>query len=170
MGMTSRPSTVTTEQIERSIHFIRGHRVMLAPDLALLFGVATRRLNEQVKRNVDRFPPDFMFQLSVQELRDLKSQIATSSWGGTRTLPYAFTEHGTVMLANVLNSPTAVTASIEVVRAFVRMRQMVVAHKELARKIEALERKYDGQFEVVFEAIRELMAPPEPRKKGRIGF
>jgi hypothetical protein len=169
--MADKPTLSGSEQLERYIHFIRGHRVMLAPDLARLFGVATKRLNEQVKRNLDRFPEDFMFQLTADEHVALRSQFATSKGkGGTRYLPYAFTEHGTVMLANVLNSPTAVKASIEVVRAFIRLRQMLVSQQALARKLAALERKYDGQFQVVFEAIRELMTPPEPKKKQRIGF
>jgi hypothetical protein len=142
-------------------------------DLATLYGVHTKVLNQMVKRNRTRFPEDFMFQLSFQELADLSSQIVTSNSAAKMDLrrrSYAFTDHGVVMLASILHSQTAVSASIEVVRTFVRLRQMVASHRELARKIEALERKYDGQFEVVFEAIRELMTPPEPKKKGRIGF
>ncbi len=160
---------VPAERIERAILVIRGEKVMLDEDLATLYGVTTKRLNEQVKRNIDRFPDTFMFQLTRLEFEDLKSQIATSSWGGRRTLPYVFTEHGVVMLASVLNSPTAVAASIEVVKAFVRLRQMLASNEELARKLDALEKKYDAQFKMVFDAIRQLMAPPEKEKR-RIGF
>ncbi len=142
---------------------------MLDADLANLYGVTTKRLNEQVKRNIDRFPDTFMFQLSRSEFDKLKSQFATSSWGGRRKLPNAFTEHGVVMLASVLNSPTAVSASIEVVKAFVRLRQILASNVELARKLEILEKKYDAQFKVVFDAIRQLMTPPEKEKR-QIGF
>jgi hypothetical protein len=162
-------SLIPSERIERSILFIRGHKVMLDSDLAVLYGVTTKRLNEQVNRNRDRFPEDFMFQLSKPEFAILKSQNATSSWGGRRTPPYAFTEHGVVMLASVLNSPIAVHASLQVVRAFVRLREILSTHKDLARKLNALERKYDSQFAVVFEAIRKLMTPPIPKRRP-IGF
>jgi len=144
---------------------------MLDADLAELYGVTTKRLNEQVKRNASRFPGDFMFQLTPDETRILRSQFATSrsGWGGRRALPYAFTEHGAVMLASVLNSPTAVDASVQVVRAFVRLREILATHKDLARKLEDLEKKYDARFRVVFDAIRKLMAPPE-RPRRQIGF
>jgi hypothetical protein len=160
---------LSAQRLERSILLIRGQRVMLDEDLAALYGVTTKRLNEQVRRNVDRFPPDFMFQLSLEEFTHLRSQIATARWGGRRTPPYAFTEHGAVMLASVLNSPIAVHASIEVVRAFVRLRQLLASHEELARKLMTLEKKYDAQFKVVFDAIRALMKPPEPKRRS-IGF
>lgn len=145
---------------------------MLDADLAVLYGVTTGRLNEQVKRNKDRFPPDFMFQLTPVELAALKSQIAISKpgRGGRRKLPSAFTEHGPVMLASVLNSPVAVQASIQVVRAFLQLRGILAAHSELARKLHELERKYDAQFRVVFDAIRELMEPPARPEPKRIGF
>jgi hypothetical protein len=144
---------------------------MLDVDLATLYGVTTKRLNEQVSRNVRRFPKDFMFQLTDSELQTLRSQIATSKpqRGGRRTRPYAFTEHGAIMLASVLNSDSAVAASVQVVRAFVRLRLAVASHAELARKLDAMERKYDAQFRVVFTAIRRLMSPPA-RAGGRIGF
>ena len=144
---------------------------MLDEDLALIYGVSTKRLNEQVKRNRPRFPEDFMFRLTAEETSLLKSQFATSSAGhsGRRKLPYAFTGHGAVMLASVLNTPVAVQASIQVVRAFIRLRQILAEHRELARRLDALEKKYDGQFRVVFDAIRRLMAPPEHRRK-QIGF
>ena len=162
-------SLIPNERIERSILFIRGHKVMLDSDLAVLYGVTTKRLNEQVNRNRDRFAEDFMFQLTKLEFAILKSQNATPSWGGRRTLPYAFTEHGVVMLASVLNSPIAVLASLQVVRTFVRLREILSTHKDLARKLNALEKKYDSQFAVVFEAVRKLMTPPTPKRR-RIGF
>ncbi len=143
---------------------------MLDEDLAEIYGVTTKRLNEQVKRNKDRFPEDFMFRLTVEEFAALRSQFATSRWGGRRYPPNAFTEHGAVMLASVLNSPIAVEASIQVVRAFVRLRELLTSHKELARKLADLERKYDQQFQVVFDAIRKLMEPPPEKEKRRIGF
>lgn len=158
-------------RIVSAIHDVRGHRVMLDADLAALFGVSTGRLNEQVKRNRGRFPDDFMFTLTADEAANLKSQFATSSpgWGGTRKLPNVFTEHGAVMLANVLRSRVAVEASILVVRAFVQLREFALTHAELARRLDALEGRYDAQFKVVFQAIRELMAPPDTPRK-RIGF
>lgn len=158
--------------LEEKIFNIRGRRVMLDSDLAKIYGVLPKRLNEQVKRNRDRFPPDFLFQLTGEEVDALRSQIATSKpgRGGRRHQPYAFTEHGAVMLASVLNSPAAVHASIQVVRAFVRLREIVGIHKELADKVDALEAKYDSQFRVVFEAIRELMRPPPKTLGSRIGF
>jgi len=145
---------------------------MLVSDLARLYGVTTKRLNEQVRRNIDRFPQDFMFQLTREEYDALRSQIATLKTGRgqhRKYLPYAFTEHGAVMLANVLNSPTAVQASIQVVRAFVRLREMMITHTELARRLDELEKKYDKQLAVVFEAIRALMAPTKKETR-RIGF
>ncbi len=147
---------------------------MLDRDLATLYGVTPKRLNEQVKRNRHRFPPDFMFQLTTEEAGVLRSQIATLKPTGRgrhrKYLPYAFTEHGAVMLATVLNSAIAVTASIQVVRAFVRLRAVIVAHKELARKLRELENKFDRQFKVVFEAIRQLMEPPALPPSRPIGF
>jgi hypothetical protein len=158
-------------EIESTIHTLRGHRVMLDSDLAAIYGVSVKRLNEQVKRNKDRFPQDFMFRLTNQELINLKSQFATtrSSWGGRRTLPNAFTEHGAIMLANVLNSPVAVQASIQVVRAFLHLRELVATHRDLLQKINAMEKKYDTQFKAVFDAIRQMMFPE--KKSGKlIGF
>ena len=157
------------ERIERVILFIRGEKVMLDSDLAELYGVETKVLNQAVKRNASRFPLDFMFQLTLDELANLKSQFVTSSWGGVRKLPYAFTEHGALMLANVLNSERAAQTSVQVVRVFVRLRQMLVSNAELARKLAALEQKYDAQFKVVFDAIRQLMSPPAKPKR-EIGF
>ena len=165
---------VPAEHIDPLIVVVRGQRVLLYSDLAKLYGVTTTRLNEQVKRNLDRFPTDFMFRLIQEEWDALISQIATSKGGrgGRRKLPYAFTEHGAVMAANVLNSPVAVRASITVVRAFVRLRQMIASHEDLARKLDILEKKFakhDAQFRVVFDAIRQLMEPPPPRRRS-IGF
>jgi len=143
---------------------------MLDSDLAALYGVTTSRLNEQVRRNAERFPSDFMFRLEALEVARLRSQIAISNEGrgGRRTPPLAFTEHGALMLASVLNSPTAVQASIHVVRAFVRLRALLASHVELARKIKELETRYDAQFKVVFEAIEEMMA--EDESKPIVGF
>ena len=155
------------------LHFIctlRGQRVILDSDLARLYGVSTKRLNEQVRRNQDRFPSDFMFQLTQKEAKNLRSQIATSSfYGGRRYLPYVFTEHGALMAANILNSPRAIAMSVAVVRAFVQLRRMSLSVGSLARKINNLEGKYDAQFKKVFDAIRELMMPPLPPRQ-RIGF
>jgi hypothetical protein len=153
---------------------LHGHKVLLDADLADLYGIKTRRLNEQVRRNIDRFPADFMFKLTSQEFVNLKSQFATSSsgWGGKRKLPFAFTEHGALMAASVLNSPRAVEMSIFVVRAFVKLRNMLATHRQLAAKLGELERKlatHDQNIVVLFDAIRSLMAPPAKPKR-RIGF
>ena len=144
---------------------------MLDADLAVLYGVSTKRLNEQVRRNRSRFPDDFMFQLTAEEVRSLRSQFATSKQGrgGRRYAPLVFTEQGIAMLSTVLNSERAIQVNIEIMRAFVRLREMIATHKDLARKLEVLEKKYDAQFRVVFDAIRELMAPPESKRR-KIGF
>ena len=161
------------ERIERSILLIRGHKVMLDADLAALYGVATKVLVQSVRRNPSRFPEDFMVQLTFQEFTRLRSQIVTSNTerrrGGRRYLPYAFTEQGVAMLSSVLRSKRAIQVNVEIMRAFVRLRQMLASHADLARKLDALEGKYDAQFKVVFDAIRELMAPPV-RKPRPIGF
>ena len=169
--MTQRAtSVVPLERIERSIFLIRGHKVMLSTHLAALYEVEPRALVQAVKRNRERFPRDFMFQLTRVEFRNLKSQFVISSWGGLRrATPYAFTEQGVAMLSSVLRSERAVRVNIEIMRAFVRLRELLTTHKDLARKLEALERKYDAQFKVVFDAIRELMAPPQLKRR-RIGF
>jgi len=162
---------VSLEHIEQSILLIRHQKVMLDSDLAELYGVSTKRLNEQVKRNRARFPGDFMFQLTVSETEILRSQFATSKkgGGGRRYLPYAFTEQGVAMLSSVLNSERAIQVNIEIMRAFVRLRRILASHAALARKLDALEKKYDAQFKVVFDAIREMMKPPEFKKRP-IGF
>lgn len=163
-------SIVPVERIEKAIFLIRGQKVMLDQDLAELYAVATRVLVQAVKRNIERFPSDFMFQLTGQEFKDLRSQsVISSSWGGRRYPPYAFTEQGVAMLSSVLKSQRAIHANIEIMRAFVRLRRMLAESAELARRLDELERKYDAQFKLVFDAIRELMAPPEP-PKNRIGF
>ena len=170
--MAKKKSLVPVERIEQAIVLIRGQKVMLDRDLAELYGVTTKAFKQAVKRNIDRFPADFMFILSHQEFTDLRSQFVTSSssqWGGTRYKPMAFTEQGVAMLSSVLRSKRAVQVNIEIMRAFVRLRQMLAAHKDLSRKLAALEKKYDEQFKIVFEAIRELMTPPEKETK-RIGF
>ncbi len=142
---------------------------MLSPDLAELYGVETKVLMQAVRRNLDRFPGDFAFQLSDQDVRNLRSQIVTSSWGGTRYFPYAFTEQGVAMLSSVLRSPQAVAVNIEIMRIFVRMRRFAETNKELAARLDELEERYDDQFKAVFEAIRELMAPKAGAKRP-IGF
>ena len=172
--MVRKRSKISIPEIEDKIFLIRKGKVMLDSDLAELYGVTTKRLNEQVRRNLDRFPKDFMFQLTKAEDQNLKSQIATSKkgHGGRRKLPYAFTEHGAIMLASVLNSERAVETSILVVRAFVRLRQMLFAHKEISRKISELEKRltgHDQDLKAILTAIKQLMASPIVRKK-QIGF
>jgi len=168
---------VPAERIEKAILLIRGQKVLLDKDLARLYGVPTGRLNEQVRRNRKRFPDDFMFQLSKDEMENWRSQFAISNSAakmGLRRRPYAFTEQGVAMLSSVLNSDRAVEVNIAIMRAFVRLREIMSTHKDLARKLDELERKlaeHDDKFAVVFEAIRQLMVPPpEIEKKRRIGF
>jgi len=167
MGDLRQP--VPAELIENKIYLIRGQKVMLDKDLAELYGVSTSVLNKAVSRNLDRFPSDFMVQLTREEFTNLKCRFGTSSWGGTRKLPRAFTEQGVAMLAGVLRSKRAVQVNIQIMRAFIRLRQMLSTHADLAGKLEALESKYDSQFRVVFDAIRALMAEPE-KPKPKIGF
>jgi hypothetical protein len=161
--------SIPTERIEQSILLIRGHKVTLDKDLAELYGVETFNLNKAVKRNLDRFPPHFMFQLTFQEFTHLRFQFGISSWGGRRIPPYAFTEQGVAMLSSVLHSKRAIQVNITIMDTFVRPRQMLSSHEALARKLATLEKKYDAQFKVVFDAIRELMKPAEPKHQ-RIGF
>lgn len=165
---------VPVESIGQRILLIRGAKVMLDSDLAELYGVTTKRLNEQAKRNLDRFPADFMFQLADDEHAALRSQFATSKTGrgGRRYAPYVFTEHGAIMAATILNSPKAIEMSVFVVRAFIRLREVLSTHKELATKLEALERKVGGHDQAIaglIDAIRQLMAPPAQNKRP-IGF
>ena len=144
--------------------------MLLSHDLARLYAVEPKRLVEAVTRNQLRFPPDFMFQLNRHEWDILKSHIATSRWGGVRKMPYAFTEHGVAMLSSVLHSPRAIAMNIEIMRAFVRMRRMVVEHADLAARLDRLEKEYDVKFKVIFDAIRQLMMPPAEPPRTRIGF
>lgn len=160
---------IPSERIESKILLLRGKKVMLDRDLAALYGVETRKLNQQVKRNVKRFPEDFMFRLNKKEFEILKSHFVTSSWGGVRKLPYAFTEQGVAMLSSVLNSDRAIQVNIQIMRTFTKLREMLITHADLRRKIEAMERKYDQRFRIVFEALRSLLKPPTKKRK-EIGF
>jgi hypothetical protein len=167
--IVKKTSIIPAERIEHAIFLIRGQKVMLDTHLAALYGVATKVFNQAVKRNSERFPADFMFQLTVEEFGNLKSPIVTSSWGGRRYPPRAFTEQGVAMLSGVLKSKRAVQVNIEIMRAFVRLRQMLASNRDLAKRLDALEAKYDTQFKAVFDAIRELMRTPTPPRRP-IGF
>lgn len=176
MPQITRTELVSAEHIARSIVVLRGQKVLLDSELAELYGVTTARLNQQVRRNRKRFPADFLFELTAEEFANLKLHFATSSWGGRRTLPLAFTEHGAIMVATVLNSPRAVEMSVYVVRAFVKLRELLASNRDLARKFAALERslvaldlKTQHRFKEVYQAIRALMAVPSPRRRP-IGF
>lgn len=162
---------IPIEVIQQKIYLIRGHKVMLDNDLAELYAVETRVLNQAVKRNIKRFPSDFLFQLSRAEAAELsRSQFVTLKRGqNIKYLPYAFTENGVAMLSGVLNSDRAIAVNIQIMRTFTKLRELLATHKELRRKVEEIEKKYDHQFKVVFEAIRQLMAPAETNKK-KIGF
>ncbi len=165
---------IPTAIIENRIFLIRGHKVMLSPHLAELYGVFPKVLIQAVKRNKERFPNDFLFQLNNKEYEILKSQIVTSSWGGARRAkPYAFTEQGVAMLSSVLNSPRAIQVNIAIMRAFVKLREILSTHKELAHKFKQLEKRvgrHDEEIEAIFDAIRQLMAPPPEPPKRKIGF
>ena len=168
--MTENTGLIPMERIERAILLIRHEKVMLDSDLAAIYGVTTKRLNEQVKRNLSRFPADFMFQLTEAEKLEVVANCDhLDRLKFSPHLPFAFTEHGALMLANVLNSERAAQTSVQVVRAFVRLRQLLASNSELARKLNTLEKKYDAQFKVVFDAIRQLMSPVETKRK-EIGF
>jgi len=159
------------KRVENHIFFVRGHKVMLSTDLAELYEVEPRVLVQAVKRNKERFPDDFMFQLTKEEFENMKSQFVISSWGGMRrATPYAFTEQGIAMLSSVLRSKRAIQVNIEIMRAFVRIRKMLISNAELARKLKILEKKYDEQFKVVFEAIYQLMDTSEKKTDRKIGF
>ena len=159
---------IPAELIERKIYLIRGHKVMVDRDLAEMYGVETRVLNQAVRRNIDRFPDDFMFALTREEIMNL-SQIVISSRIKHAPNVFVFTEQGVAMLSSVLNNRRAVQVNIAIMRAFVKLREMIASHKDLAKRLDDLEKKYDVQFRVVFDAIRQLMAPPE-KKKRKIGF
>jgi hypothetical protein len=168
--MKNETAIIPAERIDRAILVFRGQRIMLDEDLANLYQVEVKALNQAVKRNLDRFPEDFMFQLTKEETEILRSQsVTSSSWGGRRTLPYAFSEQGVAMLSSVLRGKRAVRVNIEIMRAFVRLRRMLQANTVLARQLRDLEKKYDSQFKVVFDAIRQLMVPAD-KKRHRIGF
>ena len=176
MAQAKRSALVPVHDITRAILILRGRRVILDRDLAAIYGLTTGRLNEQVRRNRERFPEDFMFQLTASELENLRSQFAISSWGGRRYRPFAFTEHGAIQAANVLNSRRAIAMGVYVVRAFVQLREIFASNKDLAGKLVALERsllaldlKTQRQFKEVYEAIRALMDTPPPKRPG-IGF
>lgn len=160
---------IPQEKIEQKIFFIRGQRVMLDKDLALLYGVTTSNLNKAVTRNIDRFPEDFMFLLTKEEFNNLIFHFGTSSWGGTRKPPRVFTEHGILMLSSVLKCKRATQVNIQIMRTFVKLRKMLASHKELLKKMEDMEKRYDAQFKIVFEAIQKLTAMSEKPKR-RIGF
>jgi len=164
---------VPVQLVERRIYMIRGQKVMLDADLAELYQVPTKRVNEQVQRNLGRFPKDFMFRLKAAEAENLRSQIATSSWGGRRNLPYAFTEHGVAMLSAVLASERAVKMSVLIIRAFVRMRELIANHKELAmrvEKIEDIQERQNSVITILADEISDMKAIPPPGPKRRIGF
>jgi phage regulator Rha-like protein len=169
--MPSQNAIVPTALISQKIFFLRGTRVMLDADLARLYGVATKNLNKAVNRNTNRFPSDFMFQLSLKELQSLRFQTGTSKLGrgGRRYAPYAFTEQGVAMLSSVLHSARAVQVNVAIMRTFVRLREMLATHEELRRKIDAMEKRYDARFQAVFETIRQMLETPIPAKKP-IGF
>ena len=162
---------IPQEIINSKILIIRGKKVMLDRDLAGLYGVDTRALNQAVRRNINRFPEDFLFPLTKEEMDNWKSQIVISNKDkmGLRKRPYAFTENGVAMLSSVLNSERAIRVNIQIMRTFTKIREMLATHKELKQKIEEMERKYDAQFKIVFDAIRQIMAPPETKEK-KIGF
>ena len=174
MSNKKNAAIVSVDQIERAIHIVRGQRVMLDSDLAKLYGVLTKRLNERVSRNEERFPSDFAFQLTEQEFMNLKSQFATSSFGhgGRRKLPWVFTEHGVAMLSTVLNSPTAIQVNIEIMRAFVRLRRLLATPGELVAQLNQLAdsvQLHDEQIKVITEILHQMMQPPDSPKR-RIGF
>jgi len=177
--MTDKLALAVMANIESRILLIRGQKVMLDADLAELYEVETKELNRAVKRNIERFPDDFMFQLSAEEFDNLrfqfgtsslKSQIGTSRWGGRRYPPYAFTEQGVAMLSSVLRSSRAIQVNIAIMRTFVQLRQMLSTNAELSRKLVAMEKNYDIKFKAIFEAIHQLMTPSDAKKKRPIGF
>jgi hypothetical protein len=172
-GGNKMQQSVPQEVIEKRIFMIRGHNVMIDKDLAVLYDIATRDLNKAVTRNLERFPADFMFQLTTKEFENLKFHFGTSSWGGTRKMPRVFTEQGVAMLSSVLNSRRAIQVNIAIMRTFVRLKTIISTHKELTHKLAELERKidkHDKDIGLIFEAIRQLMEPPPEKPKRLIGF
>jgi len=166
----SKSFPVPVKDLEKQIYLVRNHKVMLDTDLAFLYGVETRTLIQAIKRNKKRFPEDFMFQLTKEEMENLRSQFVISSHGGRRYLPHAFTEQGVAMLSGVLNSERAILVNIQIMRTFTKIRQMILSHQDLTRKIEAMERKYDQQFKVVFNAIKQLLSPSKQKPLKIKGF
>ena len=161
---------IPQEIIQSKILFIREKKVLLDRDLAELYGVKTEQLTRQVRRNMDRFPEDFLLLLTREELANLIRHFGRSSWGGTRKPPFAFTEHGILMLSSVLNSKRAIQVNVQIMKTFIQLREMLANHKELRQKIEAMEKKYDVQFQAIFKAIKELLVPAPMQPKGPIGF
>lgn len=169
---TSKEIIITDDLVVKKIHLIRGQKVMLDRDLAELYGVETKILNQAVKRNLNRFPVDFMFQLNNKEFKNLKSQIVTSSWGGLRKLPFVFTEQGIAMLSSVLNSEIAISVNIQIIRVFTRMRQILLTHKDILLQLEKIERKltgHDEDIQLIFQYLKQLLSPPQQPRR-RIGF
>ncbi|MFI5185754.1 MAG: ORF6N domain-containing protein [Chitinophagales bacterium] len=172
MSKATKPFMITDDLVINKIHFIRGQKIMLDRELAGLYGVETRTLNQAVRRNLNRFPPDFMFQIKNKELKNLKSQIVTSSWGGLRKLPFAFTEQGVAMLSSVLNSEKAIRVNIQIIRVFTRMRQILLVHKDILLQLEKAERKligHDEDIQLIFKYLKQLLNPPQQPRR-RIGF
>ena len=163
-------SVIAVDAIAAKILLIRGKRVMLDSDLAKLYEVDTSQLTRQVRRNIGRFPEDFMFQLTKEEFQNLICQIGISSWGGTRKFPYAFTEQGVAMLSGVLHSKRAVQVNIQIMRAFIQLKRMLLTNADLRRKIEEMEKKYDKQFAIVFQTIKQLLEPPPVKEKKIASF
>ena len=172
MAKTTKELMIPDELVMTRIYLIRGQKVMLDKDLAELYGVETKVLNQAIKRNANRFPEDFMFQLTWTEFENLKSQIVTSSWGGVRKLPNAFTEQGVAMLSSVLKSETAIRVNIQIIRVFTRMREMIMTHKDILLQLEKIEKKLTGHDEdlaLVFKYLKQLLNPPQPPRQ-KIGF
>ena len=169
MSKSAHSQSIVASKISQKIYFLRGHRVMLSTDLARLYGVEARALIQAVQRNIDRFPADFLFQLTADEHKKLKSQFVISSWGGARTAPYAFTEQGVAMLSSVLRSPRAVQVNIAIMRTFVRLREMLATNQKLRRKIEDMEKRYDAKLRIVFATIESMLEDEDLPKRG-IGF
>jgi len=169
MSKAAHSQSIAASKISQKIYFLRGHRVMLSTDLARLYGVEARALIQAVQRNIDRFPADFLFQLTADEHKNLKSQFVISSWGGARTAPYAFTEQGVAMLSSVLRGPRAVQVNIAIMRTFVRLREMLATNQKLRRKIEDMEKRYDAKLQIVFATIESMLEDEDLPKRG-IGF
>ncbi len=168
--MARNNNIIKLTEIVSKIYIIRGKKVIFDSDLAIYYNVLTKNLNKAVTRNITRFPSDFMFQLTNDEFNNLKFHFGTSSWGGKRKLPRVFTEHGILMLSSVLRSERAIQVNIQIMRTFTKLREWILSNKDLKTKIEKLEKKYDKQFQIVFEAIKQLFDPVKPKKKYKIGF